>query len=485
MSPAIATFVFAVGILALLISDRDGHVHVSPALWISVAWFSIACSRPVTLWVQANEWLDSANSAMDGSPLDALVFACLLITGTVVVVSRRQKIAALLSGNKILLLFFCYAALSLLWSDFPGVALKRWVKALGDVVMLLIVVSERDSLAAIKRLLATLAFVLIPASVLLTKYYPGIGIAYNEWTGTPVYTGVTISKNSLGAICLCLGLAVLWRLTLDIKELNGSKRTKHVVANVLVLLLVLRLFQLMNSMTSLFSFLMASTLLLAASVDMIRRNSWVVHSLMALMLIASASILFLGVSPDALHAIGRNPTLTERTELWGQLLKQVQDPVLGTGFESFWLGPRLEAIWRVETWLPNEAHNGYLEVFLNLGWVGIALLAAVIAATYKSTIAAWRKREPIGNLRLSYFFVGLVFNFTEAAFFRMQAVVWLFFLLAAINVPGITGRKTKPVARFTPPTNGTESEADLQLASRLLWPELVFPANKGVLENGN
>ena len=338
--------------------------------------------------------------------------------------------------------------------------------------MVLIVASEDDPLAAMKRLLARLGFVLIAASVLLTKFYPSTGMAYNEWTGTPVYTGVTVNKNSLGAICLCFGLGALWRIAADIKELKGPRRTRRVIANLIILGMVLRLFQLMNSMTSLCSFLMAGTLLLACSLEITRRRSWVVHALTAAMLIASVSVLFLGVSPDALHALGRNPTLTERTQLWEQLLGQVRDPMFGTGFESFWQGPRLAAIWQLNPWLPNEAHNGYLEVFLNLGWVGVGLLAIVIVATYRSVLAAWRRKEPTGNLRMAYFFVGLVFNCTEAAFFRMQATVWLFFLLAAINVPAMARQKRKPIVQTGQPSSGLRPQ---EAFSQPLWPELLSP----------
>jgi O-antigen ligase len=120
------------------------------------------------------------------------------------------------------------------------------------------------------------------------------------------------------------------------------------------------------------------------------------------------------------------------------LLSLVQNPWVGTGFESFWLGPRLQTIWKLYWWHPNEAHNGYLEVFLNIGWVGLALLVVFLASTYWKLFIAWRNNTLIGGLGLAYFFAGIVFNFTEAAFFRMQAPVWIFFVLAAVGAPTIS-----------------------------------------------
>lgn len=280
-------------------------------------------------------------------------------------------------------------------------------------------------------------------------------MGFNEWNGQPVYVGVTTNKNTLGAISLGLGLAALWRFASAYKGEEGAGRIQTMVANGIIFVMVLRLFQLINSMTSLSCFLMASILLLATNSRVFMRRPIVVHFLMMSMILVSASILFLGVSPDALHALGRNPTLTERTFLWDDLLRQVRNPIFGTGFESFWLGPRLKEIWLLNPSLrPNEAHDGYLEIFLNLGWMGVGLLAIVIAAGYRNVIRSWRAGDSTGSLRLAYFLVGMVFNFTEAAFFRMMAPVWIFFLFAITNVPEVEEKQIEEAShtvRFVEP----------------------------------
>jgi len=43
------------------------------------------------------------------------------------------------------------------------------------------------------------------------------------------------------------------------------------------------------------------------------------------------------------------------------------NPWIGAGFESFWLGPRLNKLWAQYNFMPNQAHNGYIEIYLNLG----------------------------------------------------------------------------------------------------------------------
>jgi len=63
------------------------------------------------------------------------------------------------------------------------------------------------------------------------------------------------------------------------------------------------------------------------------------------------------------------------------------NPLFGAGFESYWLGERTAKMWAMPEfwWHPNEAHNGYLELYLNLGIIGLCIFAGVIVATYKKS----------------------------------------------------------------------------------------------------
>jgi len=138
--------------------------------------------------------------------------------------------------------------------------------------------------------------------------------------------------------------------------------------------------------------------------------------------------------------LGKDPTLTDRTDIWGLVVSLMPNAWLGAGFENFWLGPRLEKIWSVYSWGPNQAHNGYLEIFLNLGWIGVALLAITLVAGYQTVVSGLR-RSPLGSLLLTYFVIGIIYNFTEAALFRFLTPAWFVLLLAITNVPALHKRK--------------------------------------------
>jgi len=434
MPPQIAATICTIGILGLFWLDRDEKARTSIALWIPIMWLAIACSRPAAAWLGL-EPLESTEQVMEGSPVDRLVFTALLVLGIIVLLSRMQRIGKLLQANGPILFFFFYCALSIVWSDYPGVAFKRWIKAVGDLIMILIVLSDKEPLTAIKRLLARSAYVLIPLSILFIKYYPLLGTAYGPWGGPRMNTGVTNNKNTLGVICLCFGLGALWRFLSVYHDREDKTRTRRLVVQSVILAMVFWLLWVANSMTSISCFIMASVLMLMARLRFVKRQPIAVHLLIGTMLVVAAYVLFFGVSHSALATMGRNPTLTDRTEVWGWLFSMVHNPLVGTGFESFWLGPRLEKLWSIYWWHPNEAHNGYIEIYINLGWIGIALLAVVLLTGYQKVIRAYRQELPLATLWLAYFLIGMVYNFTEAAFFRMQAPAWLFFLFAITRSP--------------------------------------------------
>jgi exopolysaccharide production protein ExoQ len=443
MPPSIAATICIVGILGLFWLDRDSKARTSIALWIPMIWLGLACSRPAATWLGIAP-MDSAEQVMEGSPVDRLVYTGLLLVAILVVISRNQRVMKILKANGPIILFFLYCAVSIVWSDYPGVAFKRWFKALGDLTIILIVLSESDATAAIKRFLARPAYVLIPLSILFIKYYPQLGTLYGPWGGPRMNTGVTMNKNTLGAICLCFGLAALWRFLAAFDDRKAEERTRVLVAQGVILSMVVWLLYKSNSMTSTSCFLMASILMLLTRLKFVKQKPAIVHFVIVAMLAASASVLFLGASPDALATMGRDPTVTGRTEVWGWLFSLVQNPLVGAGFESYWLGPRLEKLWSIYWWHPNEAHNGYIEIYLNLGWIGIMLLAVVLVTAYRKIGAAYRNNLLLANLALAYFLVGLTYNFTEAAFFRMLAPTWIFFLFAVVSTPTILGEALRP-----------------------------------------
>ena len=357
------------------------------------------------------------------------MFIFLVLAALAVLVARRSRVGSLLRKNVLVMLFFSFCVVSIVWSDFPFVALKRIIKAIGDLAMVLIILTESDPMAALKRLVTRLGFLLFPLSILFTKYYPAIGRRLTmSWTMET--TGVTTQKNELGLDCMMYGVFFLWMIVSVYRERQDSRRSRRVRANGrllaygTIIAMIIWLLSQCNSTTSITGLISAGAVTWFASRP--SRKPAVVHLLVLAVLGTAVTALFFDPGGGMLGALGKDATLTGRTEIWGLVLGLHTNPLVGTGFESFWLGPRLL---KMRTALPhfpvNEAHNGYLEVYLNLGWVGICFLALLLVTGYKKIISGIRRNPVNASLFLGFVLCTLFNSFTEAAF-RSVTVAWFF-----------------------------------------------------------
>jgi exopolysaccharide production protein ExoQ len=432
MSPQLATIIYLAGIIAIFVLDRDKSVRTSRALWIPVMWLMINGSRPVSLWLQSGPTV--GDQYADGSPLDAAIFGALSLGGLAVLVSRWKEVEKFTRGNTAILLFLAYCALSTLWSDYSFVSFKRWIKSVGDIVMILVVFTDPNPVAAIKRFLCRVGFVLIPVSILFIKYYPDVGRSYNPWTWVPMYCGVTTFKNQLGMITLVCAMGSLWYFVRSSRDRKAPRRLQHLLVHGTILAMALWIFHIADSMTSFSCFVLAGSVLVVANQPWILRRMALLHLMVAAVITISLTALFFDSSGTLVQTLGRDASLTGRTAIWNVVLELAKArPLLGTGFESFWMGDRLLKVWEVEKGI-QEAHDGYIEVYINLGWVGIIFLASLIVTGYRNVIAAFRQNQTIGSIKLAYFVTGVIYSFTEAGF-RVMSPVWIAFILAIVAVP--------------------------------------------------
>lgn len=464
MPASVATAVYVSVILVLFGLDRDRDIRPSKALWIPVLWFLIAASRPVSVWFQPRMTIDSAAQFTEANPLNDIVLATLLGAGVLVLVNRRTQVSKFLRTNGLVILFFLYCGLSVLWSDFPAVAFRHWLRSLGDPVMVLVVLTEVDLSAALTRLITRTAFVLIPLSVLFIKYYPELGREYNHWTFLPSYCGVTWNKNSLGLLCLVSGLGSLWCFLSVYRNQRGSKRWRRLLAHAVVLLMIFWMFWLADSVTSTCCFVLAAGLMVTTSLFRLARRPLVLPILVVAAVCVPLLALFSGMGGGLIQDLGRNSTLTGRTIIWKVVLSVSGNRLLGTGFESFWLGNRLAAIWQKTMVGLQEAHNGYLEVYLNLGLIGVALLATLIVKSCRNAVATLRRNPALGSLLLAFFVATVTYSLTEAGF-KMMNPSWIVFLLVTIATPQAVfqesaARKEKCVKVVEPELQLSRLDAD-------------------------
>ena len=436
MPPQLALFLWFVLLLALLRFDPAREPGTSPALWVPVIWIVIVGSRLPSQWLGGELGGQVAEAMEEGNALDRNIYFLLIVLAFGVLISRSFKWGEFLSANFALTALLAFALLSVLWSDYPFIAFKRWFRDLGTYVAILVVLSDPRPLDAVRTLLRRLCFLLIPLSILLNKYFPELAREFDPWTGQGYFMGATTSKNMLGVLCLISGLYFFWDTLARWRD-RSEPRTKWILAvNLVLFAMTISLMSESSSATSGVCLVLGCLVIAAAHTGTVRRHPAVLTTLIPIGISLYLLLQFafdIDIIAALSAAVGRNPDLTGRTDIWSVVLAAGTNRIVGTGYESFWLGPRLQWVWD-QVGQVNEAHNGYLDVYLNLGAVGLVFLAAFLIASYRNIRREFRADPSLGSLSLALWTILLFYNVTESAF-RGQ-LLWVVFLLAVISVPG-------------------------------------------------
>jgi O-antigen ligase len=437
MSPSLAAILTVGFVLVLFGRDRLNEAKVSPALWLPVMWMAITGSRFISQWISLGVSGPVTADGPEGSPLDALYFLLLILAGLWVLGRRHAAIGAIVRNNRWLVAFFVYSFFAILWSDFPFIAFKRWIKTLGHPVMALIILTDPNPIGALRIVMKRCAYLLIPFSVLLIKYFPEYGRGFDAYSGQPVNNGVGLTKNDLGYQCMIFGLFFLWNLMTAGRAGTRRVRRWEITLSTVFLGLIAWLLWRANSATSLAALVLGVVMMLVmGTVNRRLVGVWVVAGVA---LVAGAELTF-DLHTSLLDLVGRDPTLTDRTKVWADVLALQDSPILGTGFESFWLGSRIEALWAKWWWHPNQAHNGYIETYLNLGIIGVLLLACVLVSTFRKIARQALVDFDFARFRLAVLFAIVAFNFTEASFKGVH-LLWTMFYIIAIDYPRSRARQ--------------------------------------------
>ena len=411
MPPKLALVICAIYVLFLLRLERRQYPSVSHVLWIPTAWMLIIASKPLGTWFGSGD-----HDA--GSPLDQVFLSALLCLGLSILVSRKFGFSLALKENTALMLLIVYTLVSVLWSDMLFDSLKRWIRELIAIVMAFLVRSEEDPRQAMQSLFKRTIYILIPFSLILIKYFPEYGIQYRSMGGQ-MWIGATLQKNGLGQLCLIAAFFLIWALfrRWQGRDIPAGKHQTHADLSVLILTLFIMSGPggqySATAITSLGAGLTAFVGLLWIQSNRIILGANSVTIIMAFVFGLGVLQPFLGgsVIKNTASNFGRDATLTGRTEIWEGLMPDVmRQPVLGSGFASFWT-PITIARHAI-----GEAHNGYLEVLLDRGFLGIIFLAIFLISCCRKAQRVLLNDYDWGSLWICFLLMAIIHNIAESSF---------------------------------------------------------------------
>ncbi len=450
-------FAVLFGFWSLLKKDQQLRDGVSNAIWIPTLWIGITASRPLSTWFG----LSGGSDTLEGSPMDRLFFLVMIIAAFVVLSRRRFDWGRLIANNWALFIFYGFLLVSIFWANSTTSSFKRWFKEFGNIAVILVILTEVNPLQALRAVFVRCAYLLIPLSIVFIRYFPELGRRYSQHSGNMEATGVTFQKNALGTMILVCGLMLLWDWLERSRpgQVRGSRLERW--APPIVLAMGAWLLIVSDSKTSMLCFALGGTIIAAVRLPVLRRRI----SALGIYTLAVVVGFFLldwmfGISTSVITSLGRDMTFTGRTDVWRELLNVGTDPVLGTGFMSFWDDARYQTL--LPEWIAFSAHNGYLEVYLAGGFVGVALLTMMILATGFRINRSLGAGGDYAVVRFAIFVITLIANFSESNFACMTPLGFLFLLAtighaqpetaaisARVPVRSWAGARQKPAVNWT------------------------------------
>ena len=334
-------------------------------------------------------------------------------------VFRLPRIVQLAAYSPLLILCVLWCGLTYFWSIDPGISLRRAI-ALMMTTLAGLAFAARFGWAEMVERIAGVMIVLCLITVFVVVTNPTRGIMQEIHPGA--WRGPWVEKNYLGGVmtkalaaCLC-ALAMrpqrawLWGpgalLAFGLVIMSTSKTALLISLSIIGIFIALRIF----------------------------RRFPILRIPLVFGILASISGVVALVAIDPVFAfglIGKDPTLTGRTDIWTLLTRAISlKPWLGYGYGVFWvdpLGPSYETR-TVLQWPVPTAHNGWFDTWLSGGAVAVGLFGLLLVITLLASMARIKSGgvETYWVVISLFFFVG--FSLSESAILQQNDLSWFLFV---------------------------------------------------------
>jgi len=365
-------------------------------------------------------------------------------TGAVLVGSRwRTILRSIRASVWPLILFVCLGPLSLLWSIDPSLTLKRSALLL-FFSTLAIYLGERYSIDELAQRLAEALCAMIIAVILM--YFVSPGHVLDPRSEQGAWMGLSGHKNTFGQY---MAISIVVLLLVRFRRFGWARYAFLLAAAILLLL--------SHSVAALADCLLTLGAVLFLRLTRLGYKDLLFVVLIFAVLAASAAAIYLTTSSDfdSLRLLGRDATLSGRTRVWPLVIQAIaKRPVLGYGYGTFWsiYQPEGLQVWLGAGFLVRAADQGYLELCLGYGLVGLILFGCVFVYYLAMAVRYCRSRRAgIALWPVAYLVFFALNNTTESTLMlSWRSLPWLMFMALATSLALHQRQKEALVLRRVP-----------------------------------
>ena len=350
--------------------------------------------------------------------------------------SRLGQVTWAAYQDKLICLLLALALVSVFWSASPYVTLRRNMALLGSSAFG-IYLASRFTWQELIKLIAWALGLSAVLSLGFVLFLPSYGI-HHDLYHSGVWRGIYVHKNALGRFMSFAALTWL---------LYSISNTRDRVLGLIFYTISTEILFLSASKTSIIIFIL---LLFPLMIYLFRteRRRYVLPVILIALIIGSSAFLLINKSAASAISLGPNlisvslpevdSTLTGRTVLWQAVWDMIeQRPLLGYGYSAFWLGYEEPSghLWRILHWEPPNAHNGYLDLWLQLGLVGLVFfIISLIGNMFKTIVLLRRKMGRSQCFCLLFLLFIIIGNFAESFILVQNCIFWILYVTISTKV---------------------------------------------------
>jgi exopolysaccharide production protein ExoQ len=419
--------------------------------------FAVQCNALLPLLARSG---GSSADLGDSNPANTLAMAMTLGVVVLLVLRNPHALTEFASGMWPVLLLVALALLSTLWSDYPSVTIRRAGSLATAALWAWYLVARYDLDDVV--LLVRQAIGILALFSLALGAVPGLGRASDGWLGA------FSTKNDLGIVTALGSATFIYAL------IARRPRPLSLLFSATALMLCIGLLYLSQSRTSWLAAMLGAVICVAIRATYKRVGFGVIVWSTLLLLIVPAIVIASDQLGTIATMLGKDSTLTGRADLWLMLPTYIaQAPWLGHGYAAFWVKESVNVfqIWTTVGWEPPHAHDGWLDILLDLGIAGFLLTATqVIMILVNGVRAVVRGEQPDSQYILVITFVILIINLAESALVRPGAP-WVLLVIGAAGLAKMEMKHRAVVEMVKPPRiYGVPKRPATPRRRRMGWP---------------
>jgi exopolysaccharide production protein ExoQ len=356
------------------------------------------------------------------------------------ILMRARKLFEIIVNNKLLFCVILFTLLSIYWSAVRSVTLRHDISFLGTVCFTFYLTIRYSWQELMKLVLTTLSICII-LSCFFILFVPQLGTdsVYNG-----AWRGIFHHKNILGRISILSVLTWTWYISYNSKK----KFISSLFIGVSFILLLKS-----SSTTSLLLTIIVIAIFPLYKFLRLKRMLSAALLMFGIPLISYVVFWFVKNYELIMNAMEKDVTLTGRTLLWQAIWKMVlEHPLFGYGFGAFWLGEDGPSayIWSVTNWKPSFSHNGYMEIILQTGFIGLTLFIATLFVNVMNAIKLINQDKRAERMFMLQFLLFSVFyNIAESTLLAPKSIFWILYLAITIHLNAHFVRNTQLKLEFT------------------------------------